>query len=286
MATRNIDPDTGEFLLGYQDEQAPALSGGGPVVGEIIQGDLVSFADLDEAETAFYDCMDRGESLVIQQMKILDAIREQRLFESRTRPKTGKPYGSMEEYLPDLIKTTAAFSTTAPRTLKQKLTCWRIYVQQMEKDPQWLLDMGSHAEVLLPVAARSHTTLALSPADEPLDVGGTRLGRENFERLVEEIWSKVETAQQNPGVDEVAWKVSQTRERVKEILGTSDEKARLSYQASFKGTSRITLEDLTFWVGDGPDARHYKIGDAIPLADFQKIAGSSEVTGLGEDWRQ
>lgn len=280
------DPDTGEIDL-FGDAVLPE-STEGPLRGEIISSEThPSYADLDAAESAFYDTLDAGESLRISQMRILDAIRGQELYRQKTRPKTGLPYGSMEEYVGDLIKSTAAFSGEAPRTLKSWMTRWEIFVKQLDWQPQDLLDMGAHAEVMLPVAARSRTTLALSPANEPLEGGeGKRLGQEEFTRFAEEIRTRVREKQANPGVDELSWKVSDTKERVKEILGTTTEKSHLEVNASWKGTARVSLDAVVFWVGDGDTARQYKIGDTMPVADFQKLFGSAQVNGLGEDWKQ
>lgn len=272
----NVDPVTGEIL---------SLPAEGPVTGEVLtQDEYPSFASLDDAEDALYGLMEQGESLRVSQMRVLDAIREQQLYTERANPKTGEPFGSMEEYIPYLIKSTVAFGTTAPRTIKNWLTCWRVYHGQLGYDPDTLVQNISHAEVLLPAAARSTKTLALSPEDEPLDTGGKKLGRPQFERLVEEIFQKVQDQIANPGVDELKWPVSETRKRVQEILGRTEEKVNYEFTAHFRG-DKVVLDGFSVWVGVDDDAQNYQIGDAIPRHVFERIVGSHKVVGLGEGWR-
>jgi hypothetical protein len=105
-----------------------------------------------------------------------------------------------------------------------------------------------------------------------------RLGKEHFSELVTEIAEHVLNA--DPRVPETQWTVADTREKVNEILGKEDSKAKMDIGAHWTGKD-VKLDDLAFWIGD----YKYEVGSIMPLDHFKKIAGRATVRGLGDDWR-
>lgn len=282
---RIVDPVTGEIDPGPPDWTSLELPAEGTPVAEIISHtEHPSFASLDDAEEALYDLEGQGESLRIQQIRVLNAIREQQLYRERENPKTGQPFASMEDYVPYLIKSLGAWSQTAPRTLKSWVSRYRIFVEQLGWDHQDLLDMGAHTELLLPLAARSAKTLALSPEDEPQDNGGRKLGRAEFERVSDDIKARVEKSLANPSVPELRWTTADTKQVVQEILGTTKEKVNFQFDCSWRG-DKVVIESISIWVGEDDDAEQYRIGDVIQKSLFERVAGSAKVVGLGDNWR-
>jgi len=273
---------TGEIVEGTDSEAQGLTSLPPEPVYEFLSEDTIpAYRSIEEAEDALYDMMAKGEALRIQQVQVLARIRDQRLYEQKLNGATNKPYTSMESYLKDLCKSTASFASDAPRTLKSWMTRWEIYNQQLGIDADVLLEMGAHFEILLPVAARERTTMELTEGNVPQLSGGMKLGKSGFEQLTHEIMEKVREARNNPGVDEVAWGVKDTRERVREILGQDNHAVTISFGAAMLPGDKIKMTDVTFWHQKIP----YKVGDTIPLEVFKKIVGNATVEGLGDNWK-
>lgn len=242
--------------------------------GEIIED---RFVDLDTAEQELFASFSEEGNQKLRQIKLIWMIQERNLYRQRLT-NDGEPMVSMGMYLKSIAPQLRAISGSKERSLKSWLTKYRIYELQLDKSDDWLLEMGAHAELLLPAASRHDATCTLLDADQELESGGKRLGKEKFISLVEDIASKV--AASKSGIPEQSWGTRDTKDVVDEIIGRVDEKVRMEFAAHWAGQD-VKLDSLTFWLNDYA----YKVGDIIPVEHFKKIAGKHAVEGLGDEWR-
>lgn len=237
-----------------------------------------AFYTLDSAEDELFQAVEREGDVKLYQVKLLLTIKERELYRQRLNEETGKPFESMEAYLKSIVPRLKAVSGSKVRSLKSWMTRYRIYVLQLDKPEPWLRAMGTHGEILLKAAARHVPTCTLLEEDI-VGEHGRKLGRKGFESLVAEIEARL--AEVDPDYPESSWTVADTEARVREIVGGSDSRARISIQAHFVGR-KIRLDLLTFWVDDAA----YHVGDVIDEDHFRRITKGFAVDGLGPEWQQ
>lgn len=255
-----IDPNTGEIENDSQQAFSP-----------------VYFKEIAEAEDALFGLEETGGEFRLRQVQILNAIRDGELFKQKINPKTNKHFNSMEEYYPLLLHSLSSYSTDAPRTLKSWMSRWRIFVEQLDRNPESLLEYGSHYEVMLPLAARNPKTLELSQQDEPIEeTGGKKLSQDNFTEFVTDIERRINEMRANPGVDELSWKVRQTKEMVQDVLGKTETDVRQEWTAAWAGQNTVRLEKLVIW----HNGRPYKLGDLVPYDVFLTLTKGHTVVGI------
>ena len=186
----------------------------------------------------------------------------------------------MEEYYKAISEELKAISGSKVRSIRSWMTKYRIYVQQLDKPEDWLRLMGSHAELLLPVAARHVPTCQLLDETQQTP-SGKHLGRKEFCRVVDDIEERVRLAR----TTDYNWTVHDTKRVVEEILGNAGIKVSKKYTARWVG-DKVKIDEVTYFVEDGEDQFIYEPGDIIPLEHFERIVGGGSVEGLGEDWRE
>lgn len=271
-----VDPTTGEIWPDESDDEM--FSDGGLNAARLASEEVIDFNTLKEAEDAIFSLEEYNGSVKLRQVQILNAIQDNELYRERVNTKTGQPFSSMEEYYPEFLRSIASISRDAPRTLKSWRTRWLIYVRELGRQPEDLLKYGSHYEVMVPAAARDPRTLELSGEDEPLPTGGKRLNAISFNDFVKSIEKRVDDSRENPGVDELRWKVAQTVEEVREILGTENDEVTFEYAAEWVGDKAVRWKNIVIWYNSVP----YKLGDTIPYKVFELMSKGAKTVGLGE----
>jgi hypothetical protein len=234
------------------------------------------YASLEDAERALFASIDQETDQRLRQIQILLDIQERQLYRQRLDEETNEPFETMHGYMKAVEAQLAAVSGSKFRSLLNWMTKWRVYVLQMGRSGEWLKVMGTHAELLLPAAARHVPTSTLQEEDQVTKTG-RRLGLEHFTALVEEIEQHV--AESKAGHYE--WTLEDTRSRVSELLGKETLTARCEINAHWVGDD-VRLDRVGWWL----DEFHYNPGDIVPLDHFRQIAKSAKVEGLGENWRK
>ncbi|HEV7236246.1 MAG TPA: hypothetical protein VGN15_08705 [Ktedonobacteraceae bacterium] len=263
MTAQLLDRTTGEIM------DAPP-----PLVGEIVPWHEHSYSSLDDAEKSIYELLDQGEHLRLQQVRILLAIRDQQLYRERIDMTTGQPFVSFDAYIKKFISSSASFSGDAPRTLRSWLSRYLVYVDGLSLAEDVLVEMGSHFEVALPLAAKDRRCQLLED-DEELPTGGMRLGAKEFEKFVGDIQQKVKDYRDNPDIPEMRWTVKDTKAAVEEIMGTADSKVNFELDATLVGEN-VKWNGIVAFVGD----IQYRPGDAIPLAMWAALSKGHKVVGI------
>jgi len=263
MPAQLLDRTTGEIL------EAPP-----PLVGEIVPWHEHSYSSLDDAEKSIYELLDQGEHLRLQQVRILLAIRDQQLYRERIDVATGQSFNSFDAYIKKLISSSASFSGDAPRTLRSWLSRYLVYVEGLSLAEGVLVDMGSHLEVALPLAAKDRKCQLLDE-NEDIETGGVRLGRAEFQKFVEDIQQKVQDYRDNPEIPEMRWTVRQTKDAVEELMGTADSKVNFELDAALVGEN-VKWLGVVAWVGD----IQYRPGNLVPLSVWPMLAKGCKVTGI------
>lgn len=250
-----------------------------PQTGEIV--DDLSFSTLEDAENVFYSLMEQSEALWIRKTKVLVAIRDQQLYRERQDPKTGEPYASFEAYLKGIVHSVAAFDSVAPRTLKLWMASYLILCEQLGFGTDDLMELGTHAHVMQPLAARGRGYQLLE-TNEETPTGGTRLGRGEFNKFAQRILDNVKTSRENPDVPELQWRVADTQAEVQALLNTAAQKVNLVLDAVLVGKDKVRIDGVTWFLDDLP----YHPGEVLDLPVFLAIAKGARVEGLPEELLQ
>lgn len=232
------------------------------------------FSDIKEAEAYLFMFASQEESVKIQQIKALLAIKRQRLYTQKFDD-DGEPFGSFEAYLKYICKQLIAVDGAKPRSIKSWMTRVQIFQGQLGKEDLWLLRMGYHAEVMLPLAARDNN-MDLAPQNEPTETGGQRLGKPEFTNFADEIAELVFASQDDPSK---VWTIRDTKERVNDILQKKVLKVSRTIDAEWIG-EHVVIKNITWWVDDVP----YTIGNKLDKDTFTALAGQDSVRGLGDSW--
>lgn len=247
--------------------------------GEIIEGidEPLTFNTIEEAENALFKIADEEEHAKIRQIKIIMAIQNQKLYQQKPNEETGQPFKTMNEYWPTLIRQLQQITGGKKRSLQSWLAKYDVYCLQMDKDENWLIRLGSHAEYLLPLAARDNVTRQLKYEDEETFWGGIRYGRVRFEEAADYIANKVFESDQQP---ELTWDVQATKEYVAEILGKpEDDRAKEVIDAHYAGND-VKIDRLNIWIGDYK--YEFNGGPIMPMDHFKTYTKNKQVEGLGE----
>lgn len=250
------------------------------VTGEIVEDAPENrFYDLDTCEQELFESMGEELSAKIKQIRLLHIINQRQLYRQRLDD-DGNALQSMRQYVKSIAPKLDAIGLGKERSLLSWLVRYRVYIDQLQKPESFLQELGSHAEVMLPAAARFEPTSELLEDDEQTE-NGKRLGKENFRQLVEEIEEKVRDSVDS----DVGWTVNDTREYVADIIGKQTE-PKPKYAAVAKWVTgeegvKVKVTDFGIWLNDF----YYKIGDIIPVDHFKLIGKSWRIDGLGDSWR-
>lgn len=243
--------------------------------GEILEANQ-GYADIDSLEEQLFLAIGSELDLKLAQTRVLITINDRGLYRQRLDD-SGRPYQTFTSYLKSIAPRLGAAGMGKLRSLQNWVLAYKIYVQTLGKPETFLRDLGSHAHLMIPAAAKAASGQLLE-VSEPTEMGGQRLGRSEFSTFVQEIEEKVADSQS--GIPEASWSTNDTRERVKEIIGSDEEKVRVQVDASWVG-SDIRLKSLTYWIGDFA----YKISDIWKPDHFKKVFSSAQVEGLGDNWK-
>lgn len=244
--------------------------------GEIIGPDDVGYLSIEDAERDLMASLAVESDIKIREIKILLCVAERQLYRQKLTDE-GVPYQNFNAYLKDMARQLDAVGMGKVRSLQSWLTRFKVYVRQLDKPEEWLRQMGTHAELLLPAASRADATSQLLDDDQET-AAGTRFGKERFASLVAEVEDHVLT--DDPLLK---WSVNDTKEFVAEQMGKPvTEKARLALECKWVGQDKVKITNVGWWVNE---TFRYGSSDLIPIGHFRILSKSADVQGLGEDWR-
>ena len=243
--------------------------------GEILDDPYLT---IDDMEQQLFESIGGELDQKLVQTRLLVTIADRGLYRQRLDD-NGEPFASFSAYLKSIAPKLNEAGIGKIRSIQNWMVKYKIFVIQMGKPESFLREMASHAELLLPAAARHNATSQLLDEDQPTEAGGVRLGKEGFVSLTEEIEDHVQSIK--PNVPETYWTVDDTRGRVAEIVGRDDTKAKMEIQARWVGNN-VRIQSVSWWVGDGK----YGTADSIPIDVFRNIAKGTTVEGLGDEWRK
>jgi hypothetical protein len=241
--------------------------------GEIVED---RYINLDSVEAQLFEALGNELDQKLAQVKALTLIADRQLYRQRT-DEDGRTYGSFQLYLKSIEPRMQAIGAGKFRSLLAWITKLKVYHRELGYPETILRQMGSHLDVMLPLAARHLPTSTLLELDEPTE-HGKRLGKEHFAEFVREIEGHV--LEQDPSIPETSWQVSDTKAKVDEILGKADERAKMDIIAHWVG-DKVKADKWQWWVGD----YCFTPTDLIPIEQFRKIAKSATVSGLGDNWK-
>src|SRR2546425_86380 len=131
-------------------------------------------------EKALLDEAHRGEWVWSAISRRLLDIKDNNLFKEVSDDVTGKPIRSFEAYLRRVSKLLRPkLASGSISTLKVWMTKFMVYGDQLGYNDDWLMTMGSHANVMLK-AANLGKGSNLDNVDRTLQTGGQKLGLHNF----------------------------------------------------------------------------------------------------------
>lgn len=239
-----------------------------------------SFTTLEDAETALFTSLDREEKSKIDQVVAILDIKRNRLYRERIDPDTGDPYAFFEDYLKSIEPELERRGVGKSSSIKKWISCYRVFCEQLGFSKDYMLELGAHGKELLVAANLERFDSELSYEEKPTPQGGRKLGHKEFKVLVEDIHGRV--VGQVPGVDEVAWKVSDTRDTVREIVGSA-EKVSWEWKVAPAGAFVNILEASVFIGSEGiGNIYHFRPVEPVPLEHF-KLFAKGKIIGLDDE---
>ena len=143
---------------------------------------------IEEIEEKLFPSLDTTENMWIDLSKGMIEVRNSALFEDKINPASGKPFRNWEEYLRDISKTMRKkYSSGSVSTIKAWITKFEVYAEQLGYPEDWLITMGSHANIMLKAANLSPRGRMIQVSDQALIGGGLRLGKTSFHTFSDDI---------------------------------------------------------------------------------------------------
>jgi hypothetical protein len=236
------------------------------------------FPTLAAAEEALQHTQFGIGAAKLEVVKIVGRIREDELFTELVNPRTGKPCGSLDDYLKLKNEDLKRVAGMGGRHVLRHLKAYICFVEELDFPEDWFLDMGEHL-IVLAEAANTGRDLILRDMNEPSPHGGEYLGRS---ALREEALAVTQAVQGGE------WKVKDTKALVNDRLGkqaksTGEWYALCSRDLTDPAVERVKIETLT-WDHDGQPFARFTC-DARWTYDEIRLFASKErvrIEGLGE----
>lgn len=238
-----------------------------------------SFASLEEAELSLFDSLDREEKSKLDQVIAILEIKRGQLYKERIDPDTGDPFAYFEDYLASIEPELERRGVGKMSSIKKWIASYRVICEQLGFSQDYFLSLGAHGKEVMPAANLEKLDSVLSDEEKPMPGGGRKLGAIEFKEFVEEIHQRVEM--QSPGFPELAWKVSDTRDRVHEIVG-SPESVSWEWKVTPAGAF-VNIQEASVFIGSDGVGKwyHFYTKEAVPLSDF-KLFAKGKIIGLDE----
>lgn len=232
---------------------------------------------IEELEKEIFDQVGQTEFIWTVVSRKLIEIRADELFTAKVDEQSGRPFKSWDAYLRYISRRMRKqFASGSVSTIKAWVTKFEVYDEQLGFTDEWLMEMGSHANILLKVANISVRGRRLEKEDRLLPNGGVKLGALSFKKVCDDIHERI--VQSTGPEDE--WTIGETKAKVNEYLG-SEPPITKEWDVKVGEKNLVQVESLKYIVGD----MVYEFGrsrDLILLDDFLKIAKgpNHRVSGL------
>lgn len=201
---------------------------------------------IDSVEKQILERATENEFVWTTISRMLIGIRDDDLYRQKIDDNTLKPFKTWDAYLRYLSQQLRKkLSSGAVSTIKAWINKFELYEDQMGHDEDWLVTMGSHANILMQVANIAAKTRKLDTEDRILPNGGVKLGHQSFATECDRIHERITTSIS----DEDAWGIADTRARVKELLG-SDAPVVKEWNVKVLDNNLVQVQGLRYIVGD------------------------------------